>query len=80
MKERISRSPNGVLTYHYTTSGGEMSFNFHLLSEVGAPYQPTFKTLLVGKEVQFGVSLRMTPWVADCIDPKPDILENGYKR
>lgn len=35
---KITRKPNGMLTYRYDASR-EMSFGFHLISEVGQPWQ-----------------------------------------
>jgi hypothetical protein len=42
---RINKAKDGMLTYRYR-AGGCIDFKFHLLSEVGEPWQPSAKKII----------------------------------
>ena len=67
MKSKLVRAHDGMLTYKY--GNPDMTFNFHLLCEVGQPWQPEFKMLLDGLHLKgYTIETRelpCPPWVAD---------------
>jgi hypothetical protein len=65
-RERLTVGKGGVLNYHYR-AGEEMDFSFHMLCEVGEPYQQWFRDeiRMRGYRVQYGAELDRAPWVAD---------------
>ncbi len=67
-RERLGVLPDGMLVYSYETEGGEMAFKFHLLSEVGAPYQKWFEEEIKrrGWTVE-SRDLPKAPWRADFV-------------
>lgn len=46
-----------------------MRFLFHMLCEVGAPYQPAARRIIKaqGWQVDYGRSIDVAPWVADFV-------------
>lgn len=67
-RERLTVLAGGMLRYRYR-AGGCMDFSFHLLSEVGAPYQPWFRDQIErrGLTVEFGRDIDQKPWCADFV-------------
>lgn len=63
---KVTRDRNGVLTYRYKVSR-DMSFEFHTLAEVGAPYQQEARDIIRANRwrVQYGADLPCAPWVVD---------------
>ena len=73
MKTKVFTTPmagHKVLTYHYGTAG--FSCKFHLLSEVGAAWQPECRRLAnqlarkQGGSIQ-QIELSASPWYVDAI-------------
>jgi hypothetical protein len=62
---RLSILAGGMLCYQYRTLG--MSYRFHTLREVGAPFQQDFERLLssLNRKIEFSRYLDKSPWVAD---------------
>ena len=65
---KISRAPTGQLTYRYNIGPG-MGFAFHLLCEVGEPWQPDARAALddlrrKGYRIETR-ELDAAPWIAD---------------
>ena len=66
MRERLTIGRGGILTYSYTTCGGEMSFRFHMLCEVGELYKPWFEEELRARAISVETrKLDEQPWIAD---------------
>ena len=65
---RITRAKNGMLTYRYA-AGADIIFKFHMLCEVGAPYQGAARCLIQrnGWRVDYGRSIDAAPWCADFV-------------
>ena len=73
---KITRSPNGQLTYRYR-AGGCVDMAFHTLAEVGEPYQAAARAALAhrqfrGYTIEYGRELDAKSWVADfAVKAKP---------
>jgi hypothetical protein len=66
--EKLTVLKGGMLRYRYV-AGGCMEFDFHMLCEVGEPYQPWFREEIErrGWEVEYGREMDEPPWVADFV-------------
>lgn len=64
---KITRGKGGILNYRYT-AGGCMKFHFHLLCEVGAPYQAAARHLIAANKWKVETrELPAAPWCADFV-------------
>ena len=68
--ERLTRMAGGMLRYRYDLDNqGDMGFDFHMLCEVGAPYQAWFRNEIArrGWDVDHAREIEKKPWVADFV-------------
>lgn len=69
MREKLTILAGGMLCYRYSTGRDGMDFNFHMLCEVGQPYQPWFLAEIERRNlrVEHGRNLDAAPWCADFV-------------
>lgn len=66
-RERLTIQKGGMLRYRYR-AGGCMDFDFHLLCEVGEPYQQWFREEIAERGLKVETrELDCYPWVADFV-------------
>jgi hypothetical protein len=65
MKSKITVGKGGILTYRYNVSS-DFGFAFHMLCEVGEPWQPEFKAMIAKTGMKIETrELDHPPWMAD---------------